>query len=134
MTRRAASADEDTAQENKAIVATDLAISHERRRADQFQLIAEIGRLITAILSVEDLLRQAPGLIRAAFGFYHVHIGLVEGDVVTFKAGHGRWWDDSECQVCVPDRPRLDDDKGIFAWVARHGHALVVPDIHNSPI
>jgi len=48
------------------------------RRALQLETSAQVSREITSILDVDELLDQVAGLIRAAFGYYHVNIYLVD--------------------------------------------------------
>jgi signal transduction histidine kinase len=104
----------------------------EQRRAEQFRLIGEVGSRITSILDVDELLSQTARLIHTTFGFHHVHLGLIEGDVLHFKADGGVWGDDSVCHHCDDLRPRVGRD-GVTGWVAGTGEALIVPDVTKEP-
>jgi len=51
-----------------------------RRRAVQLETSAKVSREITSILDIDDLLRRVVQLIRDAFGYYQVHIFLLDQD------------------------------------------------------
>ena len=101
----------------------------EQRRAEQFRLIGEVGRRITSILVVDELLTEMARLARVSLGYYSVCIGLIEGDEVVVKAGAGPGWDVSTYQ---PPRLKVGRE-GIVGWVAQHGEPLLVPDVSQEP-
>jgi GAF domain-containing protein/HAMP domain-containing protein len=103
----------------------------EQRRAEQFRVIGEVGRHTTSIRPVGELLDQLARLIQRAFGYYHVAIGLVEGDELALRVGAGRLWDDAEFRI-VPSRLKVRDE-GITGWVAGSGEPLLVPDVSQEP-
>jgi GAF domain-containing protein/HAMP domain-containing protein len=49
-----------------------------QRRAIQFEVSAQVGRAITSILNLDDLLAEVVNLIRNRFGFYHAGIFLLD--------------------------------------------------------
>jgi GAF domain-containing protein/HAMP domain-containing protein len=49
-----------------------------QRRAIQFEASAQVGRAITSILNLDDLLAEIGNLIRDRFGFYHAGIFLLD--------------------------------------------------------
>jgi len=101
----------------------------EQRRAEQFRVISEVGRHITSILDVDELLGEIVRLLKDTFGYYLVTIGLIEGDEVVFKAGAKAGWDDFQFQT-----PRLKvGGQGITVWVAATGEPLLVPDVSQEP-
>ncbi len=104
----------------------------ERRRAEQFRVIGEVGRRITSILAVEELLSQTVRLIQDTFGYYHVHVGLLEKDRVTYTAAAGVWRDAATCERCVERRLRIGEE-GIAGRVAATGEPLLVPDVSADP-
>ena len=63
-----------------------------RRRAVQLETITRVGREITSILQMEELLHRVVDVIAEAFGYYHVAIYLVdmESGKLVFRAGAGR--------------------------------------------
>jgi signal transduction histidine kinase len=101
----------------------------EQRRAEEFRVIGEVGRRITSILAVDELLGQMASLIKEAFGYYGVGIGLIEGENVVFRAGAGSFWDDPEFQ---PISLRVGYE-GVTGWVAETGQPLLVPDVSQEP-
>ncbi len=103
----------------------------ERRRADQFRVIAEIGRRLTLILDLDELLKQVVTVIQESFGYYHVAIGLVEGDEVIYKYGAGKLWGQPDFHL-VPSRLKVGKE-GVSGWVAGNGVPLNVPDVSKDP-
>jgi PAS domain S-box-containing protein len=115
----------------QAAIAIDNAQLYEaqQRRAEQFQLISEVGQRITSILEVDDLLTEIACLVKETLGCHLVGIALVEGDELVFKAGAGGAWEVSEFR---PPRLRIGQE-GITGWVAGHGEPLLVPDVGKEP-
>lgn len=62
-----------------------------RQRAVQLETNAQVGREITSILDLEELLDRVVNLIAKAFGYYHVAIYLVdpESNKLVFRTGAG---------------------------------------------
>jgi signal transduction histidine kinase len=103
----------------------------EQRRAEQFRVIGDVGRRITSILVIDELLDQLARLICEAFGYYHVGIGLVEGDEVVYRAGAGELWDSPDFQF-QPARLKVGRE-GITGWVAASGEPVLIPDVSLDP-
>mgnify|MGYP001082687428 CR=1 FL=1 len=100
----------------------------EERRAEQFQVISEVGRRMTTILAVDELLGEIVRLIKETLGYYLVGIALVEGDELIFKAGAGGIWELPRFQ---PPHLKVGQE-GITGWVARSGEPLLVPDVSQE--
>jgi GAF domain-containing protein/HAMP domain-containing protein len=99
----------------------------EARRAEQFRVISEVGRRITSILAVDELLDQMANLIQEAFNYYHVGFGLIEGDEVVSKAEIG-------ATAGAYESLRLQvGQEGVWGWVAQSGEPLLVPDVRQDP-
>jgi signal transduction histidine kinase/DNA-binding response OmpR family regulator/HAMP domain-containing protein len=115
---------------NQAAIAIENArlFEAEQRRADQFQVVSEVGRRMTSILPVDKLLWEIARLVRETLGYYLVGIGLIEGDEVVFKAGSGAVWEMPQFQ---PPRIKVRQE-GITGWVAHHGEPLLVPDLSQE--
>ncbi len=100
---------------------------NEQRRAEQFEVISEVGRRVTSILSTDELLDQIVLLIHEAFGYDTVEIGLVEGDDLVFTAGIDR-------DLAPPFQGfSIPVGEGVTGWVAANGELLVVPDVTQEP-
>jgi len=100
----------------------------EERRAEQFQVISEVGRRMTTILAVDELLWEIARLIKETLGYYLVGIALTEGDELIFKAGAGGVWELPRFQ---PPHLKVGQE-GITGWVARSGEPLLVPDVSQE--
>jgi GAF domain-containing protein len=101
----------------------------EARRAEQFRVIGDVGRSMTSVLAIDDLLHEIVRLVKETFGYYLVQIGLIEGDEMVFNVGLGPTFDDPQFQ---PPRVKVGGE-GITAWVAATGEPLLVPDVSREP-
>lgn len=97
----------------------------QQRRAEQFRLISEVGRRITSILDVDQLLSEIVRLVNETLGYYLVGIGLVEDGHVVMRAGAGACWDDPDF---APPKLKVGTE-GITGWVVGRGEPLVVTDV-----
>jgi signal transduction histidine kinase len=102
----------------------------EQHRAEQFRVIAEVGRRIALIFDVDQVLEQVVDLMHTAFGYYHVAIGLVEGDEVVYHVGAGRLWEKAPSHS-LPARLKIGH--GVSGWVASTGQPLLIPDVSQEP-
>ena len=82
----------------------------------RFQILAEVSQQITSILDINELLEQVVRLIQKTFDYYHVGIGLVEGEDVVYRLGAGDLWDDPNFQF-KPARLKIGSE-GVTGWVA----------------
>jgi signal transduction histidine kinase/putative methionine-R-sulfoxide reductase with GAF domain len=100
----------------------------ESRRAARLQLLADVGRKTTAILSREELLRSAVLIIRETFDYFMVNIFLVDGQDLVVAACSM-----PELQHAVDHLRLRIGSQGITGWVAAHGRPLNVPDVAQDP-
>ena len=103
----------------------------EHHRADQFRVISEVGRRLTVILDVDEILHQVVRLVQETFGYYHVGIGLIEGDEVVYRVGAGPLWDGPDFQF-KPGRLKVGEE-GLTGWVAASGEPVLAPDVSLEP-
>ncbi|MCR4407287.1 MAG: GAF domain-containing protein [Anaerolineae bacterium] len=103
----------------------------ERKRAIQLETIREVSQRIVSILVPDELLAQVVALIRERFGYYHVHIFLVDSEAgyAELRAGTS-----TQEQACRQSEPRISlHGKGIISWVASHGQPLLINDVGRVP-
>jgi len=105
--------------------------AEEQRRAEQFRVINEVGRRITAILDIDQLLEEIVRLIQRTFGYYHVALGMIDGDEVVYDVGAGELWDDPYFDF-RPARLKVGKE-GLSGWVAARGEPALVPDVSRDP-
>jgi GAF domain-containing protein/ActR/RegA family two-component response regulator len=62
-------------------------LEETRRRAQQLEVINEVGRAVTSVLDLDTVLRQVVDITKARFGHYFVAVALVDGDQVVYQDG-----------------------------------------------
>lgn len=102
----------------------------QQRRAEQFQVIAEVGRQITSIMDIDQVLEQVVDLIQKAFGYEHVAIATIENEYAVYRVGAGRLWEDPEFSF-NPSRLKIGAE-GVTGRVAATGQALYLPDVRED--
>ncbi|MEZ4769839.1 MAG: GAF domain-containing sensor histidine kinase [Caldilineales bacterium] len=103
----------------------------EQRRADQFRVIGEVSGEITTIMPVDEILTRVASLVCDTFNYYHVGLGLVEGNEVVYRVGAGELWDSLDFKF-KPARLKIGE-QGLSGWVAATGQAVTVPDVRLDP-
>jgi len=97
----------------------------------RFRILTEISQQITSILDINEVLDQVVRLIQRTFDYYHVGIGLIEGDEVVYRVGAGALWDDPKFQF-NPRKLKVGKE-GLTGWVASTGKTELVPDVTRDP-
>ncbi|HSR21589.1 MAG TPA: GAF domain-containing sensor histidine kinase [Anaerolineales bacterium] len=97
----------------------------------KFRILAEVSRQISSILDIDQLLEHVVRLIQETFQYYHVGIGLVEGDQIVYRVGAGELWDDPGFRF-KPSRLKIGVE-GLTGWVAKEGKPALVPDVSVDP-
>ena len=97
----------------------------------RLRILTEVSQQITSILDIDVLLERLVRLVQQGFGYYHVGIGLVEGDAVIYRVGAGELWDDPNFQF-KPQRLKIGLE-GITGWVAHTGEPILAPDVSLDP-
>jgi nitrate/nitrite-specific signal transduction histidine kinase len=103
----------------------------ERQRAEQLRAINEVGRKISSIVKLDELLPYVGNLLRETFHYYNVNIFLLEpsSGALTLKA------------LCLSGQkgvipvgvPLKVDEEGIVGWVAQAGEPILVNDVSENP-
>ncbi len=103
-----------------------------QQRLKALLTIAEVGRKLTSILDLNQLLTQVVELISLRFGYYHAQIFLVErdSDRALFKASSGHMLNEKWLREGRSARIGVE---GIIGWVAQHGEPLLVNDVSQEP-
>ncbi|MFQ5855327.1 MAG: GAF domain-containing protein, partial [Anaerolineae bacterium] len=101
------------------------------QRALQLESASQVGRQMTDILDIDQLLTQVVDLIRVSFGYYHVHIFLVDearNEVELREASGPAATAIMECGL------RLGIGReGIVGQVAATGRPLMCNDVGQEP-
>jgi signal transduction histidine kinase len=103
----------------------------QQRRAEQFRVIAEVGRQITSIMDIDQVLEQVVKLVQKAFGYEHVAIAVLEEDYAVYRVGAGRLWEDPKFDF-NPSRLKIGAE-GVTGRVVATGQALYLPDVREDP-
>ena len=118
----------DTLQEKQALLdEIQQLYAQERRSADQLRVIGEVGRQISSIMDVDELLQKIVDELQATFHYYHVGIGLVDGDALDYRVGAGELWRRTGVEF-ESARIKLGVE-GITGWVAASGEPVLAHDV-----
>lgn len=101
----------------------------EQRRAEQFRVANELGRRMTSILDRDVLLWEVVELLSRSFDYFYVLIALLDDHGPAVRAAYGR---DRGRDADLVGLRVEDPERGMAAWVARHGDALLVPDVSKD--
>jgi nitrate/nitrite-specific signal transduction histidine kinase len=102
----------------------------ERQRAEQLRTINEVGRKISSIVKLDELLPYVGNLLRETFHYYNVNIFLLEpsSGTLALKA------------LCLSGQkgvipvgvPLEVDDETIIGWVAQSGEPILANDVSED--
>jgi len=103
----------------------------QQRRAEQFRVISEVGRQITSIMDIDELLNHVVKLIQKTFKYDHVAIATIEDDFAVYRVGAGRLWEDPAFNF-NPSHLKIGTE-GITGRVAASGKLVYLPDVREDP-
>ena len=103
----------------------------QQRRAEQFRVIGEVGRQITSIMEIDQLLDQVAHSIHKTFGYDHVAIAMIEDDFAVYRVGAGPLWDNPAFNF-NPSHLKIGSE-GITGRVAASGELIYQPDVREDP-
>jgi len=103
----------------------------ERQRAEQLRTINEVGRKISSIVNLDELLPYVGDLLRETFHYYNVNIFLLE-------PSSGRLVLKALCisgqKGVIPVGVPLEmDEESIVGWVAQAGEPILANDVSENP-
>lgn len=103
-----------------------------RERTRDLALATEVGRVISQIHNLDDLLTQAVNLIRDRFNLHYTQIYLtdLETQQLILRAGTGQ----AGQELLSRNHALLLDENSINGTAVVRQEAIIVPDVHKSPI
>ncbi|GAB4485238.1 MAG: hypothetical protein OHK0031_09330 [Anaerolineales bacterium] len=101
-----------------------------RRRADQLKLVAEVGKQISSILDLRELMQEVAVVIQKRFDYPYVHLFTVHPNrrQIHYEAGSGE-----RSAALEGYTLSLDDPDGLVPWVARSGEMVFCNDVRQEP-
>jgi len=98
--------------------------------ARQIETVVDVSHRLTAILDLSDLLRQVVNLTKETFGYYHVHIYLLEDETLLMAEGYGQAGAEMKRQGHnIP----LAAPRSLVARAAREGQIITVENVRDDP-
>lgn len=102
----------------------------ERRRRERLELIARIGRIITAELRLEELLQSSANAIHELLGYPNVAIPLLgpaDENVLVLRVTGGHY------RKIIHGEYRIPIDQGLMGAAARERETVLVNDVASDP-
>ncbi len=103
-------------------------VSDVRREAQYLTVINEVGRRLTAILTLDTLLPEIGHSLAEALQLYNVEIALIENERLVFHAGYGGYVDGT-----LEPEYALELGQGITGKAAITGEIVFAPDVQAYP-
>ena len=121
--------EERVAERTRALQEANAAL---QRRAVLLEASAEVGRVITSIFDVDELLRRTVNLIRERFGFYHAGIFLIdeEGEWAVLRDATGEAGEKMKAQG---HRLRVGG-ASMVGWTALHRRPRIALDVGEDAV
>jgi signal transduction histidine kinase len=103
-----------------------------RWQASRLEVCAKVGRIITSILDLDQLLRQTVDLIRDCLGFYHAGIFLLDesGEWAVLREATG----EAGAQMKAQGYRLAVDETSMVGWTALHRQPCVTLDVGESAV
>ncbi len=103
-----------------------------QRRAMQLEASAEIGRAITSVFDIHELLRKTVNLIRERFGFYHAGIFLLDesGEWAVLQEATG----EAGFQMKAQGHRLEVAESSMVGWTALHGQPRIALDVGEDAV
>jgi len=129
LTRLSSAMNQMTIELARSKETTELLLIETRRRAERLRTMNEVGRKISSILSLDELLPYVVNSVWKTFKYYSVNIFLLDPNSaeLILKAGAGGY------NGAVPTGLLLKVTDGITGWVAQTGEPLLANDVAKEP-
>jgi GAF domain-containing protein/HAMP domain-containing protein len=103
-----------------------------QRRAMQLEASAEVGRAITSVFDMNELLRRTVELIRERFGFYHAGIFLLDntGEWAVLQEATG----DAGAQMKAQGHRLAVGETSMVGWTALHRRPRIALDVGEDAV
>lgn len=101
------------------------------RRSRQVQTSTQVAQEIAASPKLDELFRRVVHLIQDQFGYYHVHIYILEQDNLVIQEGTG------EAGHKMKERGHkiaLSAERSLVAEAARSGNPVLCPDVRQETV
>jgi anti-anti-sigma factor len=110
-------------------------LQESSRRAQEMQVLNEVGQTITSVLDLDALLQEIVEITKTRFGYYYSCIGLVEGEHVFIRAGStiGRTGKRLPMDGRIDTKLDLQEGPSLVAEAARTRQPVIVNDVHEDP-
>lgn len=103
----------------------------ERQRAEQLRAINEVGRKISSIVKLDELLPYVGNLLRETFHYHNVNIFLLEPS--SGKLALKALCLSGQKGVIPVGVPLEVDEESIVGWVAQTGESILANDVSEDP-
>ncbi len=107
-------------------------LEETRRRAQQMEIINEVGQAITSVLDSSTVLQQVVDMIKVRFGHYFVGIVLVDRERLLFQSGSTISDSDVRPGYAL-EKIDLRQGPSLIAEAARTGQPVLVNDTSSDP-
>lgn len=103
-----------------------------QRRAMQLEASAEVGRAITSVFDMNELLRRTVKLIQERFGFYHAGIFLLDntGEWAVLQEATG----DAGVQMKAQGHRLAVGETSMVGWTALHRRPRIALDVGEDAV